>query len=132
MNKQSENELELDNEYKQIKSKLDLDSVQIIEARHPDPFSVLGRHERNGVSVIRVFMPHAETVNLGKNGPEMLRIPYTDFFEYEDTEDEFDDHYLLSWVDKDGKQIANDTLTTSLHLVAQMIKISKVRCLAIY
>ena len=107
MNKQSEIELELDKEDKQTNSKLDLDSVRIIEARHADPFSILGRHQKNGKSLIKVFMPHAESVKLGINGPEMQRIEDTDFFEYIDIADKSKGHYLLTWVDKDGAHHEN-------------------------
>ena len=92
---------------KQSKSKLDLDSVKITEARHSDPFSILGRHQKNGKTQIKVFMPHAESIKLGNDGPEMQRIPSTDFFEYTDTGGKLKGHYLLTWVDKDGNQHEN-------------------------
>ena len=37
-------------------------ALAIIEARHKDPFSVLGPHERDGVVFARAFIPHAEKV----------------------------------------------------------------------
>jgi 1,4-alpha-glucan branching enzyme len=89
---------------KQIKKiKLDSDTIKIIEAKHHDPFSVLGPHTVNGKDIIKVFLPYAETVSLGQKGPEFKRIPGTDIFFYEATEKDLDDdHYQLFWTDKNG------------------------------
>ena len=89
---------------KQIKKiKLDSDTLKIIEAKHHDPFSVLGHHTVNGKDIIKVFLPYAETVSLGQKGPEFKRITGTDIFVYEATEKDLDDdHYRLFWTDKHG------------------------------
>ncbi|PPD32733.1 MAG: 1,4-alpha-glucan branching enzyme [Methylomonas sp.] len=82
---------------------LDSDLIRIIEAKHHDPFSVLGRHTVNGKSVIRAFLPYAETVSIGEKGPAMQRIPGSDLFEYYPPATiEIADHYELFWTDKDG------------------------------
>ena len=81
---------------------LDSNLVRIIEAKHHDPFSVLGRHVANGKTVIRAFLPYAEKVRIEKGGPEMQRIPGTDLFEYHPEKNEVPDHYSLAWTDKDG------------------------------
>jgi 1,4-alpha-glucan branching enzyme len=91
----------------QSANKLDLDLVKIIEARHSDPFSVLGRHRKNDQTVITVFMPYAESIKIGNNGPKMQRIPNTDFFEYVDSEGKIKGHYLLDWIDKGGETHEN-------------------------
>ncbi len=83
---------------------LDPNLIRIIEAKHHDPFSVLGRHEEGDKTVIRAFLPYAETVRLGKKGLQMQRVPGTDFFEYYPTKNEIAGHYLLEWVDKDGHE----------------------------
>lgn len=54
---------------------LDSDLIRIIEAKHHDPFSVLGRHTNKDKNVIRAFLPYAETVSIGEKGPAMQRIP---------------------------------------------------------
>ncbi len=82
--------------------KLDSDTTKIIDAKHHDPFSVLGPHIVNSKDIIKVFLPHAETVRLGKNGPEFERITDTDIFVCEATEKDLEDHYQLYWVDKYG------------------------------
>ena len=38
------------------------DARAIVEARHPDPFAVLGPHRVGKTSVVRAFVPHAETL----------------------------------------------------------------------
>ncbi len=84
------------------KNPLDSNIVKIIEARHHDPFSVLGRHSHGGKSVIRAFLPYAETVRIGADGPEMQRITGTDIFEYHPQDEQIPTHYQLFWTDKDG------------------------------
>ncbi len=39
----------------------DADIIAIVEARHPDPFAILGPHEAPGGLVIRCFVPGAES-----------------------------------------------------------------------
>jgi len=81
---------------------LDSDLIKIMEAKHHDPFSVLGRHIVNEKTVIRTFLPYAEKVVIGKAGLLMARIPGSDFFEYHPAKTEVEDHYQLTWTDKDG------------------------------
>ncbi len=87
--------------------KLDSDTTKIIDAKHHDPFSVLGPHTVNNKDIIKVFLPYAETVQLGKNGAEFERIPGTDIFICEATEKDLEDHYQLYWVDKYGHKHNN-------------------------
>lgn len=87
---------------KQSTPTLDSDAIKIIEARHHDPFSVLGRHQKNNSTRINVYLPYAETVRLGNDGPAFQRIAGTDFFEYSAESEELPSHYKLSWIDKDG------------------------------
>ncbi len=87
---------------KQSTNKLDSDSIKIIEARHHDPFSILGRHQKNKSTQIKVYLPYAESVRLGNDGPAFQRITGTDFFEYNAENKELPTHYKLSWIDKDG------------------------------
>jgi 1,4-alpha-glucan branching enzyme len=82
---------------------LDPNIIKITEARHHDPFSVLGRHSQNKKTVIRVFLPYAEIVKIGVDGPQMDRIAGTDFFELYPQE-MLPKHYELHWTDKDGVQ----------------------------
>ena len=82
---------------------IETDHIKIIEAKHHDPFSILGRHEKNNQVHIKVYLPYAESVRLSNNGPELTRISGTDFFVYEDKTGTLPaGHYKLSWTDKDG------------------------------
>jgi 1,4-alpha-glucan branching enzyme len=85
-----------------VKKALDFDSIKIIEAKHHDPFSVLGRHQKDNRSYVKVFLPYAEKVRLGKSGPDFQRIPGTDLFECDTSKVDLPQHYQLAWVDKNG------------------------------
>ncbi|OAI17619.1 glycogen-branching enzyme [Methylomonas lenta] len=98
---------------------LDSDLTRIIEAKHHDPFSVLGRHVVNGKTVIRTFLPYAENVRIGKNGPLMKRIPDSDFFEYYPALNEVDDHHQLFWTDKEGNDHLDYDPYTFLPVLSQ-------------
>ncbi|MCU7932270.1 MAG: 1,4-alpha-glucan branching protein GlgB [Candidatus Thiodiazotropha sp. (ex Codakia rugifera)] len=76
---------------------------RIIDARHHDPFEVLGRHVSGDNCRIRVFMPLAETVSLANSQTPFRRVKGTDFFELERPTDEIGEHYLLEWQDKSGQ-----------------------------
>ncbi len=81
---------------------LDADSTKIITAKHHDPFSVLGRHQKHNKIHIKVYLPFAETVSLSDSKKAFTRIDGTDFFDYIANEGELPAHYKLSWVDKEG------------------------------
>ena len=81
--------------------------IQVAEARHHDAFSVLGRHSKDNQTTITVYAPYAETINLGAKGPAFHRIPDSDFFQYQTTEDTLPQHYQLDLVDKDGNKHLN-------------------------
>ena len=87
---------------KQSSNTLDTDSIKITEASHHDPFSILGRHQHGKLFKVKVYLPYAESVYFSQGGPEIPRIPATDFFEYIAQANELPEHYQLFWVDKDG------------------------------
>ena len=87
---------------KQTDIALDSDAVRIMEARHHDPFSVLGRHTKNNHIQVKLYLPYAETVCFSHNGVALNRLPESDFFEYNAEIDQLPEHYSLSWTDKDG------------------------------
>ena len=41
------------------RNKLDSESIKIIEAKHHDPFSVLGRHPHDKLINVKVYLPYA-------------------------------------------------------------------------
>ncbi|MFZ2311983.1 MAG: 1,4-alpha-glucan branching protein GlgB [Methylobacter sp.] len=92
---------------KQSNNTLDSDAIKIMEARHHDPFSFLGRHQKNNKIQIKVYLPYAESVRLSNDGATLQRIPDTDFFEYYAEKEELPAHYKLSWIGKDGHSHEN-------------------------
>ena len=89
---------------KQSKNILSTDSIKITEAKHHDPFSILGRHQEK----ITVYLPYAETVSFSHNSVALDRVPDSDFFTYVvKTNEIIPKHYQLSWLDKDGNTHEN-------------------------
>src|SRR5262245_13354571 len=49
------------------------DLLLLEEGRHPDPFSVLGRHVVDGVQIVRAFLPGAPYVEITSGAGEERR-----------------------------------------------------------
>ncbi len=75
---------------------------RIQEARHHDPFEVLGKHIIGNNEVVRVFIPGASQVRIAENGETLSSIHSSDFFEWKGSAGSLPDHYQISWLDKDG------------------------------
>jgi len=81
------------------------DALQrIIDARHHDPFAVLGSHKRGGNAVIRLFLPHAEQASVEGIAQPLTRVPNTDFFEWRGAAAELAERYQTTWLDSHGQQ----------------------------
>jgi 1,4-alpha-glucan branching enzyme len=81
--------------------------LRIVEARHHDPFAVLGRHKAPGGEIFRALLPQAESVRIGEAGPEMRRVAGTDLFEcLVERAVGIPPHYRLFWKDKSGQDHA--------------------------
>ncbi len=77
---------------------------RIVEARHHDPFSVLGRHEDDtGEAVVRAYLPRAERVRINEGGVELQRVEGTDLFEWTGPAEQVAGSYLINWYDKQGR-----------------------------
>jgi len=77
--------------------------LRIVEARHYEPYEVLGRHEaEDGSALIRVFLPQAERVRINAAGIELQRVEGTDLFVGQAPADQVEGHYQVSWYDKQG------------------------------
>jgi 1,4-alpha-glucan branching enzyme len=61
---------------------LSSDLTKIIEARHHDPFSILGPHTSNKQTTVRVFLPHTQSASIDGLHP-LARVEGTDFFEWQ-------------------------------------------------
>ncbi len=77
--------------------------IQIIEARHHDPFSVLGPHPRGSQTLLRAFLPQAEAVQVADSEIRLQRIEGTDLFEYQGTAEGLPARYRLRWQDAAGE-----------------------------
>ena len=78
--------------------------LRIVEARHHDPFEVLGRHGDGSECVLRAFLPHCDQVRLPQAGVDLSRLEGTDLFEWRGDSKRIPERYQLSWVDRDGLQ----------------------------
>ena len=87
------------------KPALDPALQMILQARHYDPFSVLGRHPvGNDGEVIRVFLPAAAHVGIDTQRDifPMQRLEATDLFEWRGLTDQVPERYRLVWEDASG------------------------------
>ena len=75
---------------------------RILDARHHDPFEVLGYHTDGKQQTIRVFRPHCREMRLGENGPELQRLGDTDLFEWTGSGEKLASHYRYHWIDSAG------------------------------
>jgi len=83
--------------------KLEPDLQKLVDARHHDPFSVLGKHAVGKQTQIRVCLPDAEEVMIAEGNLPMRRIPYTEIFEWQGTAN-IPEQYRLIWRDKDHRE----------------------------
>jgi len=79
--------------------KISDDLTRIVEARHHDPFSVLGKHAAGKGFVVRAFVPNAIEVSIVEHELEMERVPGTDLFEWHGQRSDIPLHYRLIWRD---------------------------------
>jgi len=77
---------------------------RIIQARHNDPFRVLGRHRVGDHLVVRAYVPSAGEVSLVENNQPMRRVSGTDLFEWEGDANSVPERYRLIWRDVDHRQ----------------------------
>jgi 1,4-alpha-glucan branching enzyme len=81
-------------------SQLNEDLRKIIEARHHDPFGVLGRHPvEGGGIVVRAHLPNAIEVTIAEGERSMQRLPDTAIFEWYGDPDKVPERYRLIWRD---------------------------------
>jgi len=82
-----------------------LDSIQrLLEARHHDPFELLGRHPWGDGVVIRAYLPNAQEVNIccGEQRLPMQRYQQSPLFEWYGSDCPLDTRYTLEWRDAAG------------------------------
>ncbi|QKT04539.1 1,4-alpha-glucan branching protein GlgB [Ectothiorhodospiraceae bacterium 2226] len=80
---------------------------RVLEARHHDPFEVLGRHPGPAGVRVRVFAPgvvQAELIGQGGEALPMQRLAETDLFEWHGPAERLPTHYQVAYRDGDGHQ----------------------------
>ncbi|WP_291986250.1 1,4-alpha-glucan branching protein GlgB [Candidatus Accumulibacter sp. ACC007] len=83
--------------------------IKIIEARHHDPFEVLGKHPDEGGVNVCVYIPHAVEVSILEGNRRLERIGESDFFTWRGAANDVPEHYRLIWLDDAHRQhIAHD------------------------
>lgn len=87
---------------------LDDDVSRLLEARHHDPFSVLGRQTLGEQVRVRVLIPYASEVRLVEGNFPMARIEETDLFEWCGPTGKIPIHYHVSWRDDRGEHMVFD------------------------
>ncbi len=80
--------------------RIDENLRKIAEARHHDPFSVLGKHQVGEQTLVRAHFPDCEGVTIVEGDLPMQRVPGTDIFEWCGVTDKVPDRYRLIWRDK--------------------------------
>jgi 1,4-alpha-glucan branching enzyme len=80
--------------------RIDENLRKIVEARHHDPFSVLGKHQVGEQAVVRAHFPDCEGVTIAEGDLHMQRVPGTDIFEWYGVTDQVPDRYRLIWRDR--------------------------------
>jgi 1,4-alpha-glucan branching enzyme len=88
---------------------LDMELQKITEARHHDPFTVLGKHDADSQSTVRAYIPEATEVMLAEGERYLQRVPNTDIFEWTGEPGSVPERYRLIWRDVDHREhIAHD------------------------
>ncbi len=82
--------------------RLDEARRRLIEARHHDPFEVLGPHEQGRRTQLCAHLPWAEEVEIEELGEPLRRIDGTDLFVWQGSAGVLPPHYHLRWRGKDG------------------------------
>jgi len=77
---------------------------RIVEARHHDPFEVLGRHPAGARVTVRAFLPWAERARIVEADAELSRIEGTDLFVWEGDASRVPERYRIAWEGKEGNR----------------------------
>lgn len=80
------------------------DLLQVVQARHYNPFMVLGKHLLQDEEIVRVFMPAAKEVYLVDVDSQMTRLPDSDVFIWQGPAESLPEPYRLEWYDHNNQQ----------------------------
>ena len=76
----------------------------ISEARHHDPFAVLGRHQTAEGELVRAYLPGARSAAIVDGALPLQRVNGSDFFEWRGQTGLVPAHYRLQWQTGEGEQ----------------------------
>jgi 1,4-alpha-glucan branching enzyme len=85
-------------------AEISADFRRLLEARHHDPFALLGKHLHADEERVRAFIPGAAWVRIAENEAHLQRIANTDLFEWHGPTGEVPDRYRLTWRDSHGAE----------------------------
>ena len=73
--------------------------IRLSEARHHDPFSLLGRHQQGATTLVRAFLPRAQAVSILEGERPLTRLGDSDLFEWRGHDPDLPRHHRLRWID---------------------------------
>ncbi len=88
--------------------RLDRDLRLILQARHHDPFAVLGAHASDDGVCVRVFLPGARRARIVEGDRALTRIEGSDFFEWRGARAGLPERYRIAWRDAHGEHQRHD------------------------
>jgi len=89
---------------KSLSAELSAGIQRLLEARHHDPFTLLGKHDYASEVLVRAFIPGAAWVRIAENGASLQRMGNTDLFAWHGPASQVPDRYRLIWRDSDGAE----------------------------
>ena len=81
------------------------DIIKIIEARHHDPFSILGYHDSDNKATVRAFLPDTEHASINDKFT-MTRVEGTDFFYWNGEKTDIQWPYKIHRLTHAGEQLS--------------------------
>ena len=77
---------------------------RLLEARHHDPFTLLGKHAYADKEQVRAFIPGAAWIRIAETGAALKRLGNTDLFEWHGQAGLIPEHYRFIWADSYGAE----------------------------
>ncbi|NOQ82330.1 MAG: 1,4-alpha-glucan branching protein GlgB [Methylophaga sp.] len=88
-----------------LESKLSEDLIKIIEARHHDPFEILGAQPNGKNTTVTVFLPDTQKAWLD-NDLILKRIDGTDLFQWTGPTTQLEEHYVINRIAGNGDPVS--------------------------
>ncbi len=88
-----------------LANKLSEDIIKIIEARHHDPFKILGAHQNEKQTTVTVFLPDTQKAWLDDD-LLLQRIEGTDVFQWSGLPSQLNQHYLVNRIASNGDPVS--------------------------